>query len=251
LTFACGLLASCAANGPFGETLTSGDQRIMERTAQQALERNQVGQSSNWHNPDTGHLGTVTLLRNLGAGADQCRDYQMTVTLSPDRTEVARYTACRQADGGWVNRGTARLAGSDFSGRPYAYEPGAAGTAAATLSTQDQRVMERAAQAALERNRVGEAEAWRNPETGFEGTITPLRTYRTAANEPCRDYEMAVSLRGTTNTARYTACRRTDGVWVNREDNTIAGSRFDAGPPYAEPPYYGSPPGYPRRPVWP
>ena len=258
LVLAGGLLAACAADWMYADTLTSRDRQLMERTTQETLERNQVGQSANWNNPDTGHLGAVTPLRNLQAGVGQpCRDYQMTVTLSPDRTQTARYTACRQLNGSWVNRETANLAGSHFEGQPSALEPGVA-RVPAPLSPEEQRLATRAAQVALESNRAGQAEIWRDPVTGRQGAVTPLDTYQAGALQPCRNYEMSITTGGATEVARYTACRRSDGAWLNRADSTLAGSRFDGGtyaqpsPPYVEPPYYGSPPGYPSRPpVWP
>ena len=257
LAIAGAFLASCAAGGPYADRLTSRDRRIMERTTQDALDRNQVGQSANWQNPQTGHLGSVTPLRNLQAGIGQsCREYQMTVTLSANQTETALYSACRRLNGAWVNRESSRVAGSHFEGLPSAAGPAFARTAA-PLSAEEQRLATRAAQIALENNRSGQAEIWRDPVTGRQGAVAPLDSQQAGIGQPCRNYEMSITTGGTTEVARYAACRRSDGAWVNRADSTLAGSRVDGGtfaqpgPPYAEPPYYGSPPGIPPRPVWP
>jgi hypothetical protein len=93
-----------------------------------------------------------------------------------------------------------------------------------------------------------------------------MRTYRTATDQPCRDYMMTVTLNGPTRFDHSTACRMPDGSWMDREHAGPAGaffegyaynrpvSRYDE-PDYRVPrweePYYGSPPGHPSRPVRP
>ena len=126
------------------------------------------------------------------------------------------------------------------------------------LTEQDQRLMERAAQEALESNNIGQATNWNNPGSGHNGTVTPMRTYRTELGQPCRDYRMTVTTNGPTHVDHSTACRMPDGSWMDRRHAGPAGAFFEGrtysrypGEP-SDPPYYGSPPGYPRRPpVWP
>ncbi|MBI3127819.1 MAG: hypothetical protein HYZ11_09465 [Candidatus Tectomicrobia bacterium] len=126
------------------------------------------------------------------------------------------------------------------------------------LTERDRRLMERAAQRALERNNTGETTNWSNPASGHNGTVTPTRTYQTELGRPCRDYRMTVTTNGPTSAGHSTACRMPDGSWMDRRHAGPAGAFFE-GPAYSRrpydpdrDPYYGSPPGYPRRPpVWP
>ena len=68
-------------------------------------------------------------------------------------------------------------------------------------------------QYALETTPSGEVVNWRTADSGVHGTITPVRTYRTAGGY-CRDYAVTLSAptgRGSTWQAR--ACRDGDGIW--------------------------------------
>ena len=235
LALAAGMVMLAATSaGALTIVPTAQDQRLMERAAQVALEGNRIGQSESWRNPATGHMGAVTPLRNYRLGAGQpCRDYEMMLTAA-GRTEAARYSACRQPGGNWVDRDTAVLAGSQFAGRPIVSGPViGAGATTVALTAHDLRLMERAAQNALENHPVGRSAAWSNPETGRTGAVTPLRNHRAGLDPPCRDYEMTVTSMGRTEIARHTACRQPDGAWVNREDGTLAGSRFVVAQPVA------------------
>lgn len=74
----------------------------MQQTAQQALEQNKVGQSSNWTNSANGHLGTVTPIETFESDPKPCRRYQITASVE-GRTAIGYDTACRRADGVWVS----------------------------------------------------------------------------------------------------------------------------------------------------
>jgi surface antigen len=82
-----------------------------------------------------------------------------------------------------------------------------------SLDLGDRRYMQRAAQNTLEFNRTWEASSWRNPETGAEGTVTPTRTYESAAAKWCREFEAMVSVDGEREFATGHACRERDGTW--------------------------------------
>jgi surface antigen len=93
--------------------LTDVDKRLMNEAAQQALESNKVGESRNWKNPDTGHLGTVTPLKTLTAESPRpCRRYQQTLTVA-GATRLAHDTACRQPNGAWLSALNGAFAGFD------------------------------------------------------------------------------------------------------------------------------------------
>lgn len=105
----------------FEVALTDADRKLMVDTAQAALENNKSGESANWSNPETGHLGTVTPLETYDEGtARPCRDYQQTVTVK-GKTGVAYHTACREPDGSWKISGTAELAGVNLRWEPPGY----------------------------------------------------------------------------------------------------------------------------------
>lgn len=98
---AIGALAGAYLGSEVGKSLDNADRLAMRSTSQDALERNQVGQSSTWSNPDSGNSGTVTPTRTYQtASGDPCREYQQTVTID-GKTEQAFGRACRQADGSW------------------------------------------------------------------------------------------------------------------------------------------------------
>jgi len=68
-------------------------------------------------------------------------------------------------------------------------------------------------QNALETSRTGNAVNWNNPDNGNQYTVTPTRTYRTAANGDCRDYDAWVFIGGYERKVTGTACRAPDGTW--------------------------------------
>ncbi|GFK93639.1 hypothetical protein NNJEOMEG_01473 [Fundidesulfovibrio magnetotacticus] len=70
----------------------------------------------------------------------------------------------------------------------------------------------RQAASALENNRDYRATTWRNPNTGRESTMQPVRTYYDQG-APCREYTQTVIIDGRKETVRGTACRQADGTW--------------------------------------
>ncbi|MBB44446.1 MAG: hypothetical protein CMM44_11895 [Rhodospirillaceae bacterium] len=84
-----------------------------------------------------------------------------------------------------------------------------------SLDRADRIYAARAANNALENNRIGQTSTWLNPDTGHSGSVTPKRTTHTAARDGkiCRIYEQTITVRGRTEIARGTACRRSDGTW--------------------------------------
>jgi len=69
--------------------------------------------------------------------------------------------------------------------------------------------------AALEDVRTGVPSAWRNPDTGYEYTVTPTRTYESASG-PCREYAVDAVIGGKKEKVYGTACRQPDGSWQNQ-----------------------------------
>ena len=89
------------------------------------------------------------------------------------------------------------------------------GEIGSSLDKADRIYAARTANNALENNRIGQTSTWSNPDTGYSGTVTPTRTTHTAARNGkiCRTYEQTITVRGQTEIARGTACRRPDGTW--------------------------------------
>jgi surface antigen len=64
----------------------------------------------------------------------------------------------------------------------------------------------------LEGVRTGVPSTWRNPDTGYQYSMTPTRTFETAAG-PCRDYTINALIDGRQEVVKGTACRQPDGTW--------------------------------------
>lgn len=75
---------------------------------------------------------------------------------------------------------------------------------------EDQREASVAERRALARN---ETTAWNNPQTGYRGSVDPMRTYTNDQGQLCRDYTHTIFVDGQAETARGTACQHRDGTW--------------------------------------
>ena len=98
---AIGTLAGAYIGREVGKSLDSADRLAMQRSTQTALETGHSGSASQWHNPDTGHSGTVTPQPGFkSANGEDCREFQQTVTVE-GQTATGYGTACRMEDGTW------------------------------------------------------------------------------------------------------------------------------------------------------
>lgn len=68
---------------------------------------------------------------------------------------------------------------------------------------------------ALELMGDGRPVAWKNPTTGVDYRLTPVKGYE-VGGVPCRDFTSRATMGGKSETTRGTACRRADGVWETR-----------------------------------
>jgi surface antigen len=64
----------------------------------------------------------------------------------------------------------------------------------------------------LETVRTGVPAQWRNPDSGYNYTVVPTRTYETASG-PCREYTIDAVIGGRKEQTYGTACRQADGSW--------------------------------------
>jgi surface antigen len=96
-----GVLAGGLIGGAIGDRMDAADRREAQQTTQRALEKEPSGTAVAWHNPDSGHSGTITPIRTYQkSGGQYCREYQQTVSIGGEQHQ-AYGTACRQPDGSW------------------------------------------------------------------------------------------------------------------------------------------------------
>lgn len=60
---------------------------------------------------------------------------------------------------------------------------------------------------------IGETISWNNPESGHQGSYTPVRDGRTTSGRYCREYEQTVIIDGRREVGYGTACQSSDGRW--------------------------------------
>lgn len=83
----------------------------------------------------------------------------------------------------------------------------------AAIGQGDEFYTASARQFALEATKVGEVTSWHTPTSGNRGSVTPTRTYQTAAGQYCREFQQTVTVGGRTESAYGAACRQPDGTW--------------------------------------
>lgn len=76
------------------------------------------------------------------------------------------------------------------------------------MDRQDKMEMQRA----LETAPVGRAVAWKNPDTGYQYSVKPTRTYY-HHEQPCREYITNANIGGKMQQIYGKACRQADGSW--------------------------------------
>lgn len=81
---------------------------------------------------------------------------------------------------------------------------------------EDQRALENAISAALEKRLSGDTVHWQNPDSGSRASITPVRTFKTSDGRWCREYIHDSQIDERTVERRAIACRVDDGVWRTR-----------------------------------
>ncbi len=66
----------------------------------------------------------------------------------------------------------------------------------------------------LNDNRTGQSSTWINPDTGYEYTVTPTRTYDQRGG-PCREFTLHATVGDDPDQEVYgTACLQADGSWL-------------------------------------
>ena len=84
-----------------GRRLT-GEDVARAGAAQQQVYTAPLGRPVTWANPDDGHSGTITILRDgRDVSGDMCREYEATIQVD-GQTQHAYGTACRGSEGHWT-----------------------------------------------------------------------------------------------------------------------------------------------------
>jgi len=82
-----------------------------------------------------------------------------------------------------------------------------------SLDRADRLAMAQSTNNALERQPSGTTVAWKNPDSGNYGTMTPEPAYKDNTGQQCREFSQTVTIGGKTERAYGTACRQPDGSW--------------------------------------
>lgn len=98
---AAGTLLGAFIGSEIGKSLDTADRQAMARATEQAHYA-PVGETISWNNPDSGHYGSVTPVRDGRSQSNgaYCREYRTTVVID-GRSEDAYGMACQQPDGTW------------------------------------------------------------------------------------------------------------------------------------------------------
>jgi|AntRauTorcE11897_2_1112592.scaffolds.fasta_scaffold00382_10 surface antigen len=95
-----GALLGAFIGSEIGKSLDRADKQYHEQATQQAYTA-PIGQTISWTNPETGHSGRVTPVRDgYTANNDYCREYRQTIIVD-GRNETATGTACQDEYGEW------------------------------------------------------------------------------------------------------------------------------------------------------
>ncbi len=81
-----------------------------------------------------------------------------------------------------------------------------------SLDAADRQRMLAAQQAAYTAP-VGQQIVWNNPNSGNNGSITPVKDGTDASGNQCREFQTTVVIGGQSQQAYGTACRQPDGSW--------------------------------------
>ncbi len=140
------------------------------------------------------------------------------VGCAPNQAGLTNKTAVGTVGGALIGG----LAGSAFgsgSGKAAAIVVGSALGALAgnsigsSLDRADLAYQQRSYNYALENNQSGSSSAWKNPDNGHQGSITPVKTY-TSNGHYCREFIQTASIGGRTQEIVGQACRNPDGSWT-------------------------------------
>jgi surface antigen len=96
-----GVLLGALVGSEIGASLDRADRMYMQQANQRAHTA-PIGETVAWNNPESGHRGTITPVRDGYAQQSNsyCREYEQTIYID-GRAETGVGTACQEADGRW------------------------------------------------------------------------------------------------------------------------------------------------------
>jgi surface antigen len=80
------------------------------------------------------------------------------------------------------------------------------------LSDSDRGVVAQSIRSVLDAGRVGEVDAWRNPDTGLSGETRLVESY-TEGDAPCGRVDLQIRRRDRAAPFDLRFCRKPDGTW--------------------------------------
>ncbi|MEI2783355.1 MAG: RT0821/Lpp0805 family surface protein [Candidatus Competibacter sp.] len=101
-------------------------------------------------------------------------------------------------------------------GHGFAFDNRDLRNAGLSVSLADEAVIQKALTQGLEKELSGTRVAWRNPDTGHQGEIVPIRTFQSENGQYCREFREFRTVAGSTYDQGGIACRQAEGVWKMR-----------------------------------
>ena len=95
-----GVIAGGVIGSRLGQMLDEADQRRAAEAEYRALEYSKSGSPVVWRNPDKNVYGEVVPGQTYQQAGQNCREYTHTIYID-GQPQVAKGTACRNADGSW------------------------------------------------------------------------------------------------------------------------------------------------------
>ncbi len=86
-------------------------------------------------------------------------------------------------------------------------------TFARNMTLADSWAFDSAAASTLDNGPNGVTQGWSNPQTGHNGSFTPVRTYAGQGGLPCREIYVTVSGQQGFQLEKLSACQQPDGAW--------------------------------------
>lgn len=79
---------------------TEKDFEIMKETGLKVLNESKEGETSQWQNPQTGHSGSIQLIKNMNTKERTCKKLQI-INQTAERYGKSVFVFCLQEDGKW------------------------------------------------------------------------------------------------------------------------------------------------------
>lgn len=99
-TTGAGALLGAFVGSSIGKSLDTADRLAYQQAVEKSYDA-PIGQTIAWDNPESGHRGTVTPVREgHTSSGGVCREYKQSIIID-NQNETATGRACQNADGSW------------------------------------------------------------------------------------------------------------------------------------------------------